>query len=316
VLCVALSAVLANAGIAQADDATLEWSAPEGCRDAAAFEEMLRQGLGAPLAEIAAPGTVVRVRFSDAAPWSVSVEVALADDRRTRTLAIGGDDCHALDDGLVVVVALLVDEAAAAARPSEAPTPAPVVITLPAPVVAIEAEPTSSLRGAFALGATGRFDSLPGFALGAALLLEVRVHELVTLGAGALYLPSASATRGDVSAQVDAVGGSLQSCVLGQPAAFVELGGCAGLQALLVNATGMGLAVAQHSNGLELDVGLEARGAIQLVGPLWLRLTVGLGLALVRARIYFETGDLRETLHLTSVAFPMGSALLELRLGE
>lgn len=283
------------------EGAEVAWTDLPGCASQAEAATMLVTALGGPLR--AAEGTRLEVVFAPG--HTVSVTVTLGETTRARTLASSAG-CRALDEGLVVVIALLVDEVQAAAPAS------PPSITVP---VLAPAQP-ASLRGALLGAAVLRVDALPGATFGAHLGGEL-IADPITIGLSATYFPSSVA--GDVSgawAEVSAVGGTLELCALGAPVPELALGGCAGAAAWAVSATGHGLDVGGTSLGLEVDVLAHGRLDVRIWGPLSLRAEVGLGLAAVRARIYFEQAGGPTTLHVTSIAFPTALLGLQVRFGE
>jgi hypothetical protein len=296
----------------------LEWSAPATCLDAAHFEAAFAQALSAPFDASVDPETSVRVVFDPSAQWRVEVRVAARGAVRTRTLQVEGGACHALDEGLIVVVALLLEDVhqdvrALASEP--APPPAPIALQ-PRPEFALQSSATP-LRGQIGLGAQLRVDALPGLAIGPSLSAELAV-DVLSFGLSGVYFPARDirAEAGGIGAEVSAMGGSVFGCAEGAPLSFLELGGCISASALAVSAIGSGLSRSSGSVGLEVDLLFEARARLQLVGPLALRLQGGLGVALVRSRIFYEVMGQPETLHVTSQAFPVVSLLLELRLGQ
>jgi hypothetical protein len=269
VAAMALSFATAAEARGQTRDVALAWSAVPGCADAASFERAFGASLGVSLAEHAMADTEIAVVFDDASGWGVSVEVRRGGVSLTRELRVQGPSCRELDEGLIVVVALL------------------------------------------------RVDALPGLAVGPTLEGELRPIAAVTLGIAATYLPPMLSVRADgIGTEASAIGGALHGCVLGTLGALLELGGCGRVSAWAVTASGHGLSEARSSAGFALDATVALRAGLELARPLWLRAEVGLGLALVRARITYQLMGVIETFHVTSHAFPVAALFLEIRLGE
>lgn len=213
-----------------------------------------------------------------------------------------------------MVVALLLEDARQDARALTESAPA----LPPPPPIEVRPLPTQStpMRGQIGLGAQLRVDGLPGVAVGPQLSAELAL-DVLSFGVSAMYFaPMTTVREGGIGAEVSAMGGALFGCAQGAPLSFLELGGCVSASTLAISAIGTGLTRSGGSVGLEVDVLFEARARLQLIGPLALRLQGGLGVALVRSRIFYEVMGQAETLHVTSQVFPTLSLLLDLRLGE
>jgi hypothetical protein len=307
VAAMALSFATAAEARGQTRDVALAWSAVPGCADAASFERAFGASLGVSLAEHAMADTEIAVVFDDASGWGVSVEVRRGGVSLTRELRVQGPSCRELDEGLIVVVALLLLDVGRE----------PVPIAPPIELSAAHGVERAALRGALALGASLRVDALPGLAVGPTLEGELRPIAAVTLGIAATYLPPMLSVRADgIGTEASAIGGALHGCVLGTLGALLELGGCGRVSAWAVTASGHGLSEARSSAGFALDATVALRAGLELARPLWLRAEVGLGLALVRARITYQLMGVIETFHVTSHAFPVAALFLEIRLGE
>lgn len=295
--------------VAQAD-VIIHWSAPEGCLDADGLRTMFEAAVGTPLE--AAPGTVIDVRF-EREPSRVGVRVRIEGSRgvRERVLTIDGEDCHRLDEGLVVIVALLRDEMA------EPQVPESRTIRLPeAGGVPATAE-SPAVRGALALGATARIDSLPGLAGGAYLAFGLRPVDELVLELSVAGFPGVDALQsGGVGARVHAGAVSLGACGLAPLTSFFELGGCGHLSLTGILAVGVGFEGKESSPGAELAGAVELRLGLALAGPVWVRGGVGFGVSLVRAQIHWLEGAAPHVVHESAPVYPVMSLALELRLGE
>lgn len=293
-------------------DAIVRWSAPEGCLDAEELRTRFEAAVGTPLEAAGAPGTVIDVRF-DRQPSQVGVRVRIEGPRgvRERALTIEGADCHRLDEGLIVIVALLRDEMA------EQLVPESRTIRLPPAEDTVASGESRTMRGALALGATARIDSLPGLAGGAYLAFGLRPIDELVLELSVAGFPGVDAIQSDgVGARVHAGAVSLGGCGLAQVASFFELGGCGHLSLTGILAVGVGFEGKESSPGAELAGALELRLGLALAGPVWVRGGVGFGVSLVRAQIHFLEGDAPHVVHESAPLYPIMSLALELRLGE
>lgn len=296
-----------SAQTARAQTESFTWQAPAGCLDRAGFEQAFLAAVGASVEAHAGPETRLAITFTEG--WSVTAEVEARGVRRVRTLHTD-ETCHALDDGLVVVVALLVEDVGTEVARIEAEA-------RPLELDGASAAPSSTaLRGALAVGGSMRVDMLPGWSVGPSLGGELRLLDLVTIGLEATYFVPLTTLRTDgVGAEASAVGGALHGCLLSGLASFAELGGCARVTGWAVTAAGQGLASTRSSVGFGLDATLTARLGLELATSLWLRAEVGLGASLVRTRIYYELSGAAQTYHLASILFPMAALFFEVRMG-
>ena len=311
-------------------DVALAWEAPSACIDAPSFQRAFERAMGIAISDLGAPQTQVHVTFSESEHgWSVRIQVHVLGVSRTRELSVQSRTCHRLDEGVIVIVGLLVDEVSREieAHPTQLPESVeeptsthPITLPSAPPTAEILPEPptpSASLEGAFILGARGRIDALPGFALGIHAGGELQLLRALRLGLGLELYPEASTTRPDGSgAHVSALAPYLSLCGLASLTSFFELGGCAAIDVVLLEARGIGLDETRTSRGLALDVLAEARMNLALTSWLWLRLHIGIGIAPIRARVLFRSEDSIELLHTTSIVFPTMGLAFELRLGQ
>ena len=305
-------------------EVALTWHAPTACSDEASFQRAFQRAMGTPVEAFGATSTRVEVTFMEAERgWSVHVEATSGGLCRTRELSTPARSCHRLDEGVLVVVGLLVDEVSreAEAHPiqlPEAPSAPEAETSTPTPEAPTPSSPDgATLEGAFIAGARGRIDALPGFVMGPRFAGEVRLIPEVRLGLGIELYPEATSLAPDGSGVgVAALAPFASLCGLASLASWVELGGCAGVDVILLEARGLGLDETRTGRGVEVDVLLEGRTNIALFQWLWLHLTVGVGLAPVRSRIFFREAGMERLLHMTSLFFPTASLALEVRLGS
>lgn len=311
-------------------DVTLHWDAPAECLDQQAFERAFARTMGASLASMSATETEVSVALERVPEgFHVHVQVASQGVSRTRELSTRGRSCHRLDEGLLVVVGLLIDEVSVEvethpiALPEVAPSvdvaplsPPPTTEEEPSPLPVASA-PSDAIQGAWTLGARARYESLPGLVGGVVASAELRLHPLVRLGLGVDLYPETSIMDADgAGASIAALAPALTLTCLAPVLSWMELGASATVDVLLVEAHGIGLDVSRTARGLSLDVLVEARANLELVSWLWLRVTAGIGIVPLRSRVVFEEGAIERTLYTTSIVFPTASLGLELRFGS
>lgn len=206
-------------------------------------------GNGAPSAQL----TVKYVEPEAAEGWRVSIAIAESDDTvwGERSLSTPEGDCRALDDPLILAVALMVDSELMRARaravpqhrrPAEAPRP-------PAPQPAVETAPgfaawrreTLQLRGALQVGPVLGLGVLPNSAWGVHVAGSVSAGILPPLRARAdLLLPQRVplAPAGHVELSRFTLGAGL--CPAHEFRVY-ELGVCTGLSAAMLRASSTGL---------------------------------------------------------------------------
>ncbi len=308
----AMCAIVLKAAPARAD-VTLRWMAPHECLDEAGLRAMFEAAVGTSIESSGAPGTLIEVRFErEPGQRSVRVRIEGPSEARDRVLTIDGDDCHRLDEGLVVIVALLLDEVTEEQAARESPP-----IRLPTSENLRENTSNPPIRGALAGGVLARVDSLPGMAGAAQLVLGLRPIDALVLELSVAGFPGVESIQADgVGARVLAGGVSLGGCGLSRMASFFELGGCISVWATGILATGIGFERRDSSTGGEIAGVLDARIGVQLVGPLWMRGGAGLGVSVVRAQIHFIDGGEVRVIHESAPVYPVMSLAFELRLGE
>jgi hypothetical protein len=301
---VALSASTSSAQVA------LRFEAPDGCID----RERVARGVEAALG---------RSVFDDRSPGAITLEGTIRRERglwvsrlalsipgaspRLRELESDSADCSRLDDGVIVVAALMVEDA----------RPQIEEVAAAAPPTAVMVPPPRDQRGwalTARVAALARVDALPG--LSGAAALEV---ELTPPGAFALLLslaawPPVDALRDGAGARFVGLSGAIGGCPSGTIGAEIELGGCASASAMGIWTEGIGIARPRASEGLEVDLAAEAFARFRLGAPLWVRIALGAAVPVVRPRATFELeGGAVVLIHEAGSVVPTGSIGLELR---
>lgn len=221
-----------------------------------------------------------------------------------RTLDSRRRVCGALDDSLVLMVALLVEVGEQAI---EVTLPEPEPVAPPAPAVpegALERVPQpvppepsgEALRWSMTLGARGAIDVLPGPALGIRGSVELGWPFSVRL-AGA-YFPDVGVTSTpERAARLGAGWGQLGACGMGAPIPWLELGGCASLSGGALLGTGIGFDVTRSGVLPWIAIDLEGRVRALIASPVALELAVGLEVPLAQGRFVAGQGDTVRTLY-------------------
>lgn len=279
------------------------WSAPAECADAATARAAVSDTLGYEID----PALLVQARIEGSAgSWRASIEVRGAGVVRVRELTTDDATCGALDSAAIVVTALLIDEVRAQEPVALAIAPDPIPTT-----AASEPSWVATIR----LGALARIDELPGLAGAPTLDVEVLAPGAVPILLSLGFWPPVESLREGRGGRFTGGLATLGVC----PAARVgwfELGGCGGVSATYLLADGLGVAEAQHTDGLVFSVLGSFFARVQLVGPLWLRASLGVLVPLVRPRATLREDGVEVLVHEVAPVVPEGSLGVELRFGD
>jgi hypothetical protein len=158
-----------------AGDVDITWLAPEGCPSSDAVKAEIDELLGGAASERARDSLSVRATVERGERWLVTLETQVGRTSGHRTIAAGS--CPGLASATALIVALMIDPQAVAARQGKreaAPPPAPAPVA-PAP-------PTRTTFGIVGLGAIANLGVLPGPDVGIGVSLGLqRGHWLVEL---------------------------------------------------------------------------------------------------------------------------------------
>jgi hypothetical protein len=215
----------------------------------------------------------------------------------TRELRGDGDDCRALDEQLVLVVAVMIDpDAALRPPPHDEPVapPAPVPAPSPAPPVPAAREektppPARPWQGGALAGASVGFGLLPNVVAG----VDLRGHLAspwrwsADLGA-TVWIPTQIA-GGTHVVTFSLAYAFLALCPPGLDTAIVRLRGCAGVQVGAIRGSGAGYNLDQATERPVVDVALEARVSRRLYGPLLGEIGLGLVVPALRDEFVSQT---------------------------
>jgi hypothetical protein len=236
---------------------------------------------------------------ADRPGWRAGIELADPKGKVLGQREIASDDaaCEALEEPLVLMLALIIDpqldlsrEPGAAAppiAPPHAPEPAPVATPLPTPPP--PAEPVD--RGEIETGVSLAAGLLPGTAIGLA------VNEALWPGpwslelGGTLWFPkdaNVDATRGATFSLVEAVA---RACPMARRGARVFVRACAGggLGVVVVNAFGFDDLGSRKRP--EAFVSLSGEGGVRVVGPVWLGMRMMGSVPILRENFTYSSRD-------------------------
>lgn len=231
--------------------------------------------------------------------WHASLRAThVSGESRARVLTSEDDSCHHLDDALAVVAALLVDEVRGSAEPA---------------ALAVPPSESNSWMAILRLLGWARVDAMPGLSFALGLEAELRATEGFSLLLGLAAWPEVRTARDGVGGRFIAMSGTLGGCYTGGLAEILELGGCATLNATLIRGDGLGLSIPASSEGILLDVALDAVVRLRVVDALWVRLALGAAVPLIRARSIFRTEMGEHVIHEMGIVIPEGSLGIEAR---
>jgi hypothetical protein len=296
-LCTALL-LSAPAARAASKSVSLDWvrlAGAESCASSAELVAAVEKRLGrevftiATKSDLAIEGRVERTKST----WRATI-VSRADGKTlgTRVVDSAESSCRALDEAIVLVLAVTIDpDGEAVPPPDPPPPPKPTYVTVVKHVrhdVVVPVEKASEWRADIRLSATGAVGVLPGFAPGARLsgMFEHRAFVPVELDARVLAGASDDADR---STAFNHFSGGVAIC----PGLGRRLRGeaCAGGNLALLRARGAGFDVDYDRTLFLPSAFLRARGLVTVAGPLFCFLGIEAAAALVRARFVVTRPD-------------------------
>ncbi|MFT3776319.1 MAG: hypothetical protein QM820_64060 [Minicystis sp.] len=230
----------------------------------------------------------------------------------TRELASHAADCRALDDEIALVIALLIDPAAALApRPPPRPdtgVPLPLPVALPAPSAAPSPTPW---RFGLTAGSAAGFGLLPRVAAGFVLRAHLVPPRWPAIVAAAFIWPGNAVTAGSIGADFTLAYGALSVCP-GITAFDTVFEACGGVHVGALRVGGLGFPFAYTQEQPVFDLALEGRVRRRLVGPLLVIGGASLVVPLRRDRfVYFDAqGVERDVFQMSRIA-----GVLDLGLG-
>lgn len=199
----------------------------------------------------------------------------------TREIASETSDCRALDDGLVLVIALMIDpDALAPARPPPPSPPSPPsdpVVTREVVVhervilrdIEREAAPKRPWIVQGALTGAAAFERLPGVAPGFGVSLRSGPSSLLAFEFSFGMYPSQTLEVRGRSVDFALIEGGVAFCPSVAFGSRVDLGGCAGLRFGEIRSRGRGFVNDKEVDRGLADVALGPRFMITVAGPVF-----------------------------------------------
>jgi hypothetical protein len=212
---------------------------------------------------------------------------------------LAGPDCKSLEEGLVLILALMIDrDASPTGPPAPASPPTEIVrervilreVHDAAPTAA-PTEPVAPLTldvvAAFDLALARSPSVAPALFLGGTL----GVPHFVPIELALDLLPSSSATTSAHEITVSEVAGDLSACPRWEVARVVRAGVCAGVRLGAFSARGTGFPAPHDETALLADVRVAPRLDVDLASPFFLYASGGLAAPLARQRVSFASAD-------------------------
>lgn len=265
------------------------WVAEPDCISGARLVGSVERALGAPIREgITIEGDV----GGEPGRWRARVRVRGGEDVLEREITSEVTECAGLDDAIVVVAAMLVDEAALTVPPSVLVAPEPNAVARVAAAPPAEDDDPFSLGLSVRLAGALRIDEVAGPSAVTGLEVELQIGSHVAILLGTHFVPPVEAGSPEgVSVRYAGAAARLGGCGGASLLEGLEMGGCGVGSLAYLSAEARGLTTTQVAEGVSLLFSLEAWARARLVGPLWVRLSAGLGVPLIRARtVYFRDG--------------------------
>jgi hypothetical protein len=247
--------------------ARLEWQRAAGAQDCASADELAvgaERLLGRSVFGVdAGAAMVVRGQVSRAsdARWVAHIDLSGPEGRMgERDLAIAAVDCHALDQSLILVLALMldVDEQKVSLRLPAAPPPS---------------QSDGGRQVEIAVGGIVAHGLLPGIAAGAEAAVAYRLAARWTLEARGLFWAPSSESSSGRGAEAWAWQGGVAGCREIAAWSRASLDICLGGEAGRFAARGTGLDVSREASGVLLDAFGSARLSVPLPG--WWQVRIG-----------------------------------------
>lgn len=187
-----------------------------------------------------------------------------------REVTLDAPDCRALDEAIVLVVALMAD----------APLPRP-----PALVVPRRRTPVTLAMGPEVAVAIGL---MPGVATGIGLSADLAIPGYWHVAAWAHAWPFDQALDGTSGARLAAWTFGVGPCAGAAVGERASVFGCAGVTGGVIYAGGVGVDAPQNRSIATFEVEARVGARVRLAGPLLVRLEVGLAVPTIRASYVFS----------------------------
>jgi hypothetical protein len=304
----------------------------EACIDAPALERAVERRLKHPVFAHGAPASLrvaVTLGRSPSGGWSATLGLRsnAGAELGARELDTAAKHCSALDDPLVLVVALLVDSPEAREEASKAAETTPATSASLPPKPTPPAGHTTALEipaDTFAprepwhvdLAASGATEvgTLPGVALGGDLSLGVRPPHFIELRlAGAVLPANVAHTSADRGGRFWLALAGLSACLLEAERGPMRLTGCVSQRVGRLGAAGFGFRATERASELYYSLGATLAGTWWFAAPLGLRLALEANAPLAR-NAYIALGPGGERRQIFRPSPVTGAALVGLAL--
>lgn len=311
----------ARSSPARADDAaaqrtsSLGWIRLEGaesCISTQALAQAVEERLGrkvfvsASQADVSVEGHVARA--SSPPRWRATLTIRDADGKElgTRDIDSNGEACSSLDEGVVLVVSLLIDPDAASRPPAPArapeETPPPEPAPAPPPKVVVErqrvlvpvpaAPPPDPWRVEVGAGVAGSIGLLPAPSLGAEVVAIVEPpHFWGILVSGAYWFGAEAEAERGAYADVTLAYAGAGLCPLRFAEWRVSYRACAAVEVGSMRSNGQGFDTLLADENLAVQAAIPNRIALRIAGPLVLSVGLELIFPLVRTEIGYRAAD-------------------------
>jgi hypothetical protein len=298
----------------------------EGCSGARALAEAVERRLGRPvfvaptLGDVIIEGRIERVEGPGAFRATINVFDRAGAWIGRRELESPRAECQAIDDELELVVALLIDPAAALGPPPPAPPALPPIAPVPAPLSPVAAPPPTVApphapapppvperpwRLAIAGGATIGLGLLPGDAAGGvALWAQIAPPRGPSFEVGGAVWIDHQVTLPGGDASFSLAYGWIAVCPFDASLAGSTLTACLGPQVGSLRVAGAGFPSAFRQEQAIVSILAGARARRRFVGPLFGTAGLGITVPTLRDRFYYTDpqGVRREVFQASPVA--------------
>jgi hypothetical protein len=214
---------------------------------------------------------------------------AVAVEGRIREIRSAAASCAAMNDDLVLVVAVMIDPEATLAPPLPA-APAPRPAAPPPPPRCLEpaaAPPPPSWRVSLQAGGMAMLGLLPRVSGGVLIRSHVEPPRFWAFEVGGTLFPAVEAGNGMSGASFQLAEAFASLCPLTLHAFGGALSACAGVQVGSIRVGGAALAGGTGQEQALFDVALEGRVRRRLVGPLVAAAGLGLVVPALRERFSY-----------------------------
>ncbi|MEJ7735474.1 MAG: hypothetical protein WKG00_40595, partial [Polyangiaceae bacterium] len=230
-------------------------------------------------ADVSVEGHVARASSPPRWRATLTIRDAKGAELGTRAIDSNGESCSSLDEGVVLVVSLLIDPDAASAAPTPPPDEPGPAAPPPPPTVVVERQrvlvpvpapaPKDPWRVEVGAGAAGSIGLLPAPSLGAQVVAIVDPpHFWGILVSGAYWLGAEAAAERGAHADVTLAHAGAGLCPLRFAEWRVSYRVCAAVEVGSMRSNGQGFDTQLADETLAVQAVLPNRLALRLAGPL------------------------------------------------